>query len=71
MEAFFRLPVASSSADSLSSSLSDGGGSVGVGDGDGGGAVCGAYNDAFFLDFLLGSMTWSWRWEPVVSSAEA
>ena len=46
MEAFIRLPVASSLADS-SSSLSDGAGLVGVGDGDGG--ACGS---GFFLAFL-------------------
>ena len=60
MEAFFRLPVASSSVD-LSSSLSDGAGSVGVGDGDG-----------FFLAFLaLGGLGGSLGWEPVVSPAVA
>ena len=52
MEAFLLL-VASSSADSLSSSLSEGAGSVCVGnaDGDGGGGLAEADHGAFFLDF--------------------
>ena len=63
MEAFFLLPVASSSADSLSSSLSEGGGSVCVGDadGDGDGGSAGADDGAFFLDFFwAGGLAGSW-----------
>ena len=54
MEAFFLLPVASSSANSLSSSLSDGGGSVWVGDADvdGGWGSAGA-DGAFFLELFF------------------
>ena len=50
MEAFL-LPVASSSADSLSSSLSKGAGSVCVGDADGDGGSAEADHGAFFQDF--------------------
>ena len=76
METFFLLPVASSSADSSFSSLSEGGGSVYVGDadGDGGGRSGRADDGPFFLDFfwaggLAGSWSWDWGWEPVESSS--
>ena len=78
MEAFFLLPVASSSADSLSSSLFESGDSVLVGDtdGDGGAGWVGADNGLFFLALIwAGSLAgyWSWDrcWEPVVSSSVA
>ena len=61
MDAFFLLPVASSSANSSFSSLSEGDGSVCVG--DGGGGLGGADDVPFFLDcFWDGGLAGSWDW---------
>ena len=77
MEAFL-LPVATSSADYSSSTLSEGGGSVCVGDadGDGHGGSGGADDGPFFLDFFwAGGLAESWSWdcgcEPLVSTSVA
>ena len=67
----FLMPVASSSAESLSSSLSEGGAFVCVGDTDGDGGAGGSDDGAFFLAYLWGGClagSWDWCWEPVVSS---
>ena len=78
MEAFFLLPVAPSSTDPLSSSLSESGSSVCVGDTDGdeGAGLGGADDGPFFLDLfwtgcLAGSWSWDFGWKPVVSSSAA